>query len=174
MFGKKAPAAKIRVIVLIIFMIFTCLHYFHCFELTNPVTSPSATSRTVMRAPRSHSRRTLVALSLLAAPATLLPRLTGDDDDEGEGAPPLAPLVAGGATKPTPEPAPALAYVRCRHDRGACARPLAPRPGGQRRGQQRVPPQHFGAALGYVLAPLPMAQALPQGGSSAKWLVGSS
>ena len=68
-----------------------------------------------------------VALSLLAAPGNLLTRLTGDDDDEGEGAPPLAPLVAGGATKPTPEPAPdALAYVRCRHDRGACARQPPP------------------------------------------------
>ena len=57
--------------------------------------------------------------------------------------------------------------------RGACAGSPAPRPGGQRRLEPRVPPQHFGAASGYVLAPLPMAQALPQGGSSAKWLVGS-
>ena len=32
----------------------------------------------------------------------------------------------------------------------------------------------FGAALGCVLAPLPMAHALPLCGSSAKWLVGSS
>ena len=69
-----------------------------------------------------------VALALLAAPGNLLTRITGDDDDEaGEGAPPLVPLVAGGATKPTPEPAPdALAYVRCRHDRGVCARQPPP------------------------------------------------
>ena len=67
-----------------------------------------------------------VALAVLAAPGNLLTRLTGDDDDEGEGAPPLAPLVAGGAPKPTPEPVPALAYVRCRHDRGVCARQPPP------------------------------------------------
>ena len=69
-----------------------------------------------------------VALALLAAPGNLLTRITGDDDDEaGEGAPPLEPLVAGGATKPPPEPAPdALAYVRCRHDRGVCARQPPP------------------------------------------------
>ena len=69
-----------------------------------------------------------VALAVLAAPGNLLTRLTGDDDDEGEGAPPLAPLVAGGATKPTPAarvPEP-LAYARCRHDRGACARQPPP------------------------------------------------
>ena len=36
-----------------------------------------------------------VALALLAAPGNLLTRITGDDDDEaGEGAPPLVPLVA--------------------------------------------------------------------------------
>ena len=68
-----------------------------------------------------------VALSLLAAPGNLLTRLTGDDDDEGEGAPPLAPLVAGGEEKApaarVPEP---LAYARCRHDRGACARQPPP------------------------------------------------
>ena len=68
-----------------------------------------------------------VALAILAAPGNLFTRITGDDDDEGEGAPPLAPLVAGGATKPTPEPAPEpLAYVRCRHDRGICARQPPP------------------------------------------------
>ena len=68
-----------------------------------------------------------VALAILAAPGNLLTRLTGDDDDEGEGAPPLVPLVAGGATKPTPDPAPEpLAYVRCRHDRGVCARQPPP------------------------------------------------
>ena len=68
-----------------------------------------------------------VALAVLAAPGNLFTRLTGDDDDEGEGAPPLAPLVAGGATKPTPERVPGpLAYVRCRHDRGACARQPPP------------------------------------------------
>ena len=68
-----------------------------------------------------------VALAILAAPGNLLTRLTGDDDDEGEGAPPLAPLVAGGEEKApaarVPEP---LAYVRCRHDRGACARQPPP------------------------------------------------
>ena len=69
-----------------------------------------------------------VALALLAAPGNLLTRIVGDDDDEaGQDAPPLVPLVAGGATKPTPEPAPdALAYVRCRHDRGVCARQPPP------------------------------------------------
>ena len=69
-----------------------------------------------------------VALALLAAPGNLLTRITGDDEDEGEGAPPLEPLVAGGATKPTPAarvPEP-LAYVRCRHDRGVCARQPPP------------------------------------------------
>ena len=69
-----------------------------------------------------------VALALLAAPGNLLTRIVGDDDDEaGQDAPPLVPLVAGGATKPAPEPAPApLAYVRCRHDRGVCARQPPP------------------------------------------------
>ena len=69
-----------------------------------------------------------VALALLAAPGNLLTRIVGDDDDEsGQDAPPLVPLVAGGATTPTPEPAPEpLAYARCRHDRGACARQPPP------------------------------------------------
>ena len=69
-----------------------------------------------------------VALALLAAPGNLLTRIVGDDDDEaGQDAPPLVPLVAGGATKPTPDPAPEpLAYVRCRHDRGVCARQPPP------------------------------------------------
>ena len=68
-----------------------------------------------------------VALSLLAAPGNLLTRIVGDDDEAGQDAPPLVPLVAGGAPKPTPEPAPdALAYVRCRHDRGVCARQPPP------------------------------------------------
>ncbi len=45
-----------------------------------------------------------VALSLLAAPGNLLTRIVGDDDDEaGQDAPPLVPLVAGGATKAPPE-----------------------------------------------------------------------
>ena len=68
-----------------------------------------------------------VALAVLAAPANLLARVTGDDDDEGEGAPPLVPLVAGGEKQApaarVPEP---LAYVRCRHDRGVCARQPPP------------------------------------------------
>ena len=69
-----------------------------------------------------------VALSLLAAPGNLLTRIVGDDDDEaGQDAPPLVPLVAGGEKQApaarVPEP---LAYVRCRHDRGACARQPPP------------------------------------------------
>ena len=84
-----------------------------------------------------------VALALLAAPGNLLTRITGDDDDEaGEGAPPLVPLVAGGATKPTPEPAPdALAYVRCRHDLGVCA---------------RQPPPEFQRVWDYALGMVPL------------------
>ena len=69
-----------------------------------------------------------VALALLAAPGNLLTRIVGDDDDEaGQDAPPLVPLVAGGEKQApaarVPEP---LAYVRCRHDRGVCARQPPP------------------------------------------------
>ena len=69
-----------------------------------------------------------VALAVLAAPGNLLTRIVGDDDDEsGQDAPPLVPLVAGGATTPTPARVPEpLAYVRCRHDRGVCARQPPP------------------------------------------------
>ena len=69
-----------------------------------------------------------VALAVLAAPANLLARVTGDDDDEsGQDAPPLVPLVAGGDKKAPAERAPEpLAYVRCRHDRGVCARQPPP------------------------------------------------
>ena len=69
-----------------------------------------------------------VALALLAAPGNLLTRIVGDDDDEaGQDAPPLVPLVAGGEKQApaarVPEP---LAYVRCRHDLGVCARQPPP------------------------------------------------
>lgn len=67
-----------------------------------------------------------VALSLLSVPGNLLARVTGSDDDACD-VPPLVPLVVGGIKKAQSTDAPQpLAYVRCRHDKGVCARQPPP------------------------------------------------